>query len=117
MWRSNTQDQKKKLRPIYEELLKVGKSLGDDVKTCPGKTIVPLCRERVFAQIKPATKSRIDLGLAFTHYKRKLPKRIIDTGGLAKKDRITHRVEINSVEQIDGEAKEWLRMAYDLDAG
>jgi len=38
-------------------------------------TIVPLYREHVFAQIKATTNSRIDLGLALTHYKRKLPKR------------------------------------------
>jgi hypothetical protein len=107
---------KEKLRPIYEELLTLGKSMGSDVKACPCKTIVPLYREHVFAQIKPTTNSRIDLGLALTHYKGKLPKRIIDTGGLAKKDRITHRIEITSVEQIDGEVKKWLKTAYALDA-
>jgi hypothetical protein len=107
---------KEKLRPIYEELLTLGKSLGDDVKTCPCKTIVPLYRNHVFAQIKPTTNSRIDFGFALTHYKRKLPKRLIDTGGLAKKDRITHRIEITAGEQIDGEVKKWLKAAYDLDA-
>jgi Domain of unknown function (DUF5655)/Domain of unknown function (DUF4287) len=106
---------KEKLRPIYDELLKLGKSLGDDVKACPCKTIVPLYREHVFAQIKPTTNSRIDLGFALTHYKGKLPKRLIDTGGLAKKDRITHRTEITSSEQIDSEVKKWLKTAYDLD--
>src|SRR6266849_1845625 len=59
---------KEKLRTIYDELLSLGKSLGDDVKACPCKTIVPLYREHVFAQIKPTTNSRIDLGLALTHY-------------------------------------------------
>jgi hypothetical protein len=83
---------KGKLQPIFDELLKLGKSLGDDVKACPCKTIVPLYRQHVFAQIKPATNSRIDLGFALTHYKGKLPKRMINTGGLAKKDRITHRI-------------------------
>jgi hypothetical protein len=58
---------KEKLRPIYQELLKLGKSLGDDVKACPCKTMVPLYREHVFAQIKPTTNSRIDLGLPLTH--------------------------------------------------
>jgi len=105
---------KEKLRPIYDELLKLGKSLGGDVKACPCKTIVPLYREHVFAQIKPTTNSRIDLGLALTQYKGKLPKRIIDTGGLAKKDRITHRIEITTAEQINGEVKKWLKTAYDL---
>ena len=107
--------QKEKLRPIFDELLTLGKSMGGDVKACPCKTIVPLYRNHVFAQIKPTTNSRIDLGFALTHYKGKLPKRLIDTGGLAKKDRITHRIEITAEEQIDGEVKKWLKTAYDLD--
>ena len=106
---------KGKLRPIYDELPALGKSLGADVKACPCKTLVPLYREHVFAQIKPTTNSRIDLGFALTHCKGKLPKRLLDTGGLAKKDRITHRIEITATEQIDGEVKNWLKTAYDLD--
>jgi hypothetical protein len=107
---------KGKLRPIFDELLKLGKSIASDVKACPCRTIVPLYREHVFAQIKPTTNSRIDLGFALSHYKGKLPKRLIDTGGLAKKDRITHRIEITSAVEIDGEVKKWLKTAYDLDA-
>jgi hypothetical protein len=107
---------KEKLRPIYEELLALGKSLGGDVKACPCRTMVPLYREHVFAQIKPTTNSRIDLGFALTHYKGKLPKRLIDTGGLAKKDRITHRMEITAADQVGGEVKKWLKTAYELDA-
>lgn len=106
---------KEKLRPIYDELLRLGKSLGDDVKTCPCKTIVPLYRKHVFAQIKPTTNTRVDFGLCLTQYKGKLPKRLVDTGGLAKKDRITHRMELKSVAEIDDEVKQWLRTAYDLD--
>jgi Domain of unknown function (DUF5655)/Domain of unknown function (DUF4287) len=106
---------KEKLRPIYDELLRLGKALGEDVKACPCKTIVPLYRQHVFAQIKPTTNTRIDLGFALTHYKGKLPKRLIDTGGLAKKDRITHRIELKSPNEIDGDVKKWLKAAYDLD--
>ncbi len=106
---------KEKLRPIFDELLTLGRLMGDDVKACPCKTIVPLYRNHVFAQIKPTTNSRIDLGFALTNYKGKLPKRLIDTGGLAKKDRITHRIEITAAEQIDGDVKKWLKTAYDLD--
>ena len=106
---------KERLRPIFDELLKLGKSQGGDVKACPCKTIVPLYRKHVFAQIKPTTNTRIDLGFALTHYKGKLPKRIIGTGGLAKKDRITHRIPITSVKEIDGEVEKWLKTAYELD--
>jgi len=106
---------KEKLRPIYDELLKLGRSMGEEVKVCPCKTIVPLYREHVFAQIRATTNSRVDFGFALTHYKGRLPKRLIDTGGLAKKDRITHRIELTSVGQIDSEVKKWLKTAYDLD--
>ncbi|PWT93742.1 MAG: hypothetical protein C5B56_00195 [Proteobacteria bacterium] len=102
------------LRPIYDELLDLGRSLGADVKACPCRTIVPLYRTHVFAQIKPTTNTRIDLGLALTHYKGRLPKRLIDTGGLRKKDRITHRLPISSKAEIDAEVHKWLRTAYEL---
>jgi len=107
---------KEKLRPIYDVLLELGKSLAADVKACPCKTMVPLYRRHVFAQIKPTTNTRIDLGFALAAYKGKFPKRIIDTGGLAKKDRITHRIEIKSPAEIDDEVKKWLKTAYELDA-
>ena len=103
------------LRPIYDALLKLGLGIGKEAKACPCQTIVPLYRNHVFAQIKPTTNTRVDFGLALTHYKGKLPKRLVDTGGLAKKDRITHRIEISSTAQIDDEVKKWLKTAYDLD--
>ncbi len=102
------------LRPIYEELLKIGRQLGKDVRVCPCKTIVPLYRNHVFAQIKPATRTRIDLGLALRDTR--TPKRLVDTGGFAKKDRITHRIEIASTREIDGEVRRWIKTAYDMDA-
>jgi Domain of unknown function (DUF5655) len=105
-----------KLRPVYDELLNLGKSMGTDVKACPCKTIVPLYRNHVFAQIKPTTNTRIDLGLALAGYKGKLPKRLIDTGGLAKKDRITHRIELRALGEIDAEVTKWLKTAHDLDS-
>ena len=105
---------KEHLRPIYQALLKLGLSTGKDVKACPCQTIVPLYRNHVFAQIKPTTQTRIDFGLALGDTK-KTPKRLIDTGGSAKKDRITHRFEITSLQDIDDEVKRWLRTAYERD--
>lgn len=102
------------LRPIYNALLKLGLSAGRDVKACPCKTIVPLYRKHVFAQIKPTTQTHIDFGLALGATK--TPKRIIDTGGFKKGDRITHRIEITSKADIDHEVKRWLKKAYELDA-
>jgi hypothetical protein len=105
---------KEALRPIYEALLKLGLGVGKEAKACPCQTIVPLYRRHVFAQIKPTTQTRIDLGFALGNMK--TPKRLIDTGGYAKKDRVTHRIEIASLKDIDDEVKCWLKVAYDRDA-
>jgi hypothetical protein len=101
------------LRPIHDKLLELGRKLGKDVKACPCKTIVPLYRNHVFAQIKPTTRTRIDLGFALGD--RKATGRLIDTGGFAKKDRITHRIAITKLSEIDDEVKGWLQKAYELD--
>ena len=106
---------KEHLRPVYEALLKLGLSMGKDTKACPCQTIVPLYRNHVFAQIKPTTQTRIDFGLALGDTK-KTPKRLINTGGYEKKDRITHRFEITSSKEIDDEVKRWLKIAYERDA-
>jgi hypothetical protein len=104
---------KKELRPIYDALLKLGLRLGKDVTASPGKTAVPFYRKHVFAQLKPSTNTRVDLGLALG--KTRTPKRLIDTGGYEKKDRITHRIPISKVSEIDGEVKAWLKKAYEMD--
>lgn len=101
------------LRPLYEHLLRLACSIADDVKACPCKTIVPLYRAHVIAQVKPATRDRIDFGLALKDIK--TPKRLIDTGGFAKKDRITRKIEIRTFDDIDDEVERWLRKAYDMD--
>lgn len=104
------------LRPIYERLLELGLAAGPDAKACPCQTIVPLYRNHVFAQIKATTTARVDLGLALAKVpESRLPRRLIDTGGKAKKDRITHRIGITSKEEIDEFVGRWLRTAYDLD--
>ena len=106
---------KSALRPLHDRILTMGRKLGKDVKVCPCQTIVPLYRNHVFAQLKPTTRTRIDLGLALGKYEGELPERLIDTGGKEKKDRLTHRIVITKLEEIDGEMTDWLKAAYDLD--
>jgi Domain of unknown function (DUF5655)/Domain of unknown function (DUF4287) len=101
------------LRPVYDQLLELAVALGDDVKACPCKTIVPIYRHHVIAQIKPTTRTRVDFGLALRDTK--ATGRLIDTGGFAKKDRITHRIPLGSVAEIDAEVEAWLQNAYEMD--
>jgi hypothetical protein len=102
------------LRTIYDQILTYAKNLGADIRICPCTTFVPIYRNHVIGQIKATTRTRIDLGLALRGSK--VPNRLIDTGGFAKKDRITHRIEIGSSDEFDQEAKRWLKTAYDMDA-
>lgn len=102
------------LRPIYEKLLQLCLEFAPDLKACPCETIVPIYRKHVVAQLKPTTRTRIDFGYALKDTRAE--GRLIDTGGFAKKDRITHRIPISSLDDIDAEVTKWLRQAYDLDA-
>jgi hypothetical protein len=104
---------KQALRPLYEMLLDAALDLGADIQLSPCKTFVPLYRKHVFAQLKPSTRTRLDLGLALGA----MPAqgRLIDTGGYAKKDRITHRIAIGAEADIDRETLDWLRRAYEAD--
>src|SRR5436190_6074509 len=70
------------LRPLYDDLLKLGLALGPDVKACPGKTIVPLYRKHVFAELKPGTRTRLDLSLALRDTA--FTARLVDSGGAKK---------------------------------
>lgn len=101
------------LRPLYDKILEMALGLASDVKICPCKTIVPLYRNHVFAQIKPRTKTQIDLGFALQ--KTPFTQRLIDTGGGAKKDRITHCIAIRQLSEIDAEVFHWFKLAYQLD--
>jgi Domain of unknown function (DUF5655)/Domain of unknown function (DUF4287) len=105
---------KEHLRAIYDEILKYARTMGSDIRVSPCSTIVPIYRKHVIAQIKPTTRTRIDLGLALKNAK--VPKRLINTGGFEKKDRITHRIELSEPRNFDAEAKRWMKVAYEGDA-
>ena len=102
------------LRPIHDRLVALGRSMGEDVRVCPCTTIVPLYRKHVFAQIKPTTQTRIDFGLCLRGVKP--AGRLVSTGGEAKGDRITHRIVVERVEDVDATVARWLRTAYERDA-
>jgi len=102
---------KSAIRPIHDAVINLVRLLGEDVKICPCETLVPFYRRHVFAQVKPASAKRIDLGFALGE--EPFTARLRDTGGLAKKDRITHRVALTSLSDIDLQVKRWLKQAYE----
>lgn len=100
---------KEDLKPIYNALIEVVKGFGSDVTVTPKKATVSLIRKKQFALIKPATKTRIDLGLKLTG--KELTQRLENSGPFGAM--CTHRVQISSIDQIDMELKGWLYEAYE----
>ncbi len=99
---------KEQLLPIYNKLLEVVDTFGADVVKTPKKTSVSIIRKKQFALIKPATKTRIDLGLKLKD--KPTTDRLGDSGPFGTM--CTHRVQITSIDDIDNELVEWLKEAY-----
>ncbi len=99
---------KEALLPIYERLLDVVKGFGEDVVITPKKTTVSIIRKKQFALIKPATKTRIDLGLKLKDVP--TTERLGGSGPFGAM--CTHRVQLSDSNEIDDELIAWLQQAY-----
>ena len=104
----NQYEGKENLLPIYESLLALVKEFGKDVTIIPKKTGVSIIRKKQFALIKPATKTRIDLGLKFKD--KPTTDRLENSGPFGTM--CTHRVKLSNVNEIDSELKKWLMESY-----
>jgi len=99
---------KEALIPIYDRLLEVVKAFGADVVVTPKKTSVSIIRKKQFALIKPATKTRIDLGLKLKD--KPTTDRLENSGPFGTM--CTHRVKLAEVTQVDNQLIAWLEEAY-----
>ena len=104
------------LKPIFDEFVLLARALGADVKICPCKTIVPFYRARVFAEVKPTTRSRLDFSVALERDRESVGRLQRNERKIAQKDRLTHTIAIGSMDDIDAEVAGWLKVAYDRDA-
>ncbi|MFK7953542.1 MAG: DUF4287 domain-containing protein [Ekhidna sp.] len=95
--------------PIYEVLLSMVKEIGTDVVITPKKGSVSIIRKKQFALIKPATKTRIDLGLKLVG--KDTSERLGNSGPFGTM--CTHRVQISEVSELDDELNGWLKEAYE----
>ncbi len=100
---------KEDLRPVYDELISFVKSLGDDITIIPKKGSVSIIRKRQFILIKPATKTRIDLG--FKLRDTPITERLESSGPFGAM--CTHRVRLSAREEVDAELKNWIKEAYE----
>ena len=99
---------KESLLPIYKALISYIETLGDDITITPKKTSVSIIRKRQFILIKPATKTRIDLG--FKLKGKATTDRLGDSGPFGTM--CTHRVKLTDVSEVDQELTDWIKEAY-----
>jgi len=100
---------KEALEPIYNKLISVIKSFGDDIEIAPKKASVSLIRKRQFALIKPATKTRIDLGLKLKDVE---IQGILEGSGPFGA-MCTHRIQLKTEACVNEQVTEWLKLAYE----
>lgn len=100
---------KEDLRPIYEKLVEHIMKFGNDVVLTPKKDSVSMIRKRQFALVKPATKTRIDLGLKLKD--KPTTERLGNSGPFGSM--CTHRVQLTTIEEVDSQLIDWLREAYE----
>lgn len=100
---------KEALFPIYKELITYVEKLGNDVTITPKKGSVSIIRKRQFVLIKPATKTRIDLGFKLKN--KPTTERLENSGPFGTM--CTHRVRVSAVDEVDQELKAWIKEAYD----
>lgn len=100
---------KETLKPIYDELIKQASKFGKDITITPKKDSVSLIRKKQFALIKPATKTRIDLGLKIKD--KPTTDRLGNSGPFGSM--CTHRVQLTDKTEIDKELLGWIKEAYE----
>lgn len=99
---------KEALLPIFNKLIEECKGLGNDLEIAPKNSYVSLRRKKQFALIQPTTKNRLDLGLNVKGFE--FTSRFEKSGSF--NSMCTHRVRLNSVEEIDDSLLDSIRMAY-----
>lgn len=106
---SNQYKGKEALKPIYEKLIAEIAKFGDDITHAPKKSAVSMVRKKQFALIKPATKTRIDLGLKLKG--KEITDRLENSGPFGSM--CTHRVRLSTPEDVNAELIAWLQEAYE----
>jgi hypothetical protein len=101
------------MRPVYDAFLEAVRAVAPDARVTAGRTLVSFARRRVFAQVRVMAGPRLDLQLAL--------------GDTAPTDRLpagpnfgkggcgTHRVALQTVDDVDADVRFWLGAAYLLD--
>ena len=99
---------KEDLKAIYDKLIAVIQTFGNDIEIAPKNVYVSLRRKKQFATLQPATKTRFEIGINLKGQK--------PTGKLeAEKPNsmCSHKIKISNINEIDTEIMNWIKTAYE----
>lgn len=96
------------LRPIYDRLVEVIQGFGDDIEFVPMKAYVSVRRNKQFACLQPATKTRFEVGIKLKGVQ---PTDRLTEGGF--NGMVSHLVKLSDSAEIDAELIAWLKQAYE----
>lgn len=101
------------LRPLHELVVDAALALGKDVIVTACKTMVPIYRKHVFAELSPV-EGGVQVRLALGDVKEggRLERGDARTPG----ERLTHRVVLTSPKEVNAEFRKWLAKAYEAGA-
>lgn len=99
---------KQGLRPIYDAVARAVAGFGRDVELSPKKTYVSLRRSKQFGLVQPSTNTRVDVGI---NLKGEPARGRLEASG-SFNAMVSHRVRLESAEDVDKELIGWLKEAY-----
>jgi hypothetical protein len=101
------------LRPIFDAVIAAVSALsGAEIQA--RKTYVSLVSpRRMFGIVQASTKKRVDLGLRLDGVE---PQGRLLLAKSLGSDRVTRRLALESVQDLDDEALDWIRRAYDANS-
>lgn len=101
------------LRPLHEKVVDAALALGSDVIATSCKTMVPLYRKHVFAELRPAGGGvEVSLALGDSAPSKKFEKVARNAG-----DRLTYKIVLASPKDLDSDFAKALKIAYEAGAG
>jgi hypothetical protein len=95
------------LRPIHDAFMAAIAPLGE-FEVAPKKAYVSLRRKKQFAQIGPATNTRVEVGLNIKGVPAAGRLEALPPGGMCQ-----YKVRVTSPSEVDAELIGWVRQAYE----
>jgi predicted transport protein len=97
------------MRPIFDRIMESVRGFGGDIEESPKKGYLSLRRKTQFATLHPSTKTRFDVGIKL---KGVPPAGRLEAAG-SWNAMVSHRVRLESANEVDAELIGWIRKAYD----